>query len=184
VHSSENEFTYTEVVTALARVFGIRDGYLKAFRGRIIHFQRLGMAPSRPGKGKRIIYRREDVFRWAISFELAEFNIDPTIIRVIVDAFWHDIRPHLLSDALPDKYFFFHPFLLERDSPKDEQQGLRGVPLTSVLAKVIGDLSEIDRVAKNASGRFSAPRVKARYGMINLGHLRREVESALAAVLA
>src|SRR5271166_130160 len=115
MHSTENSFTYAQVESTLARVFDIRDGGMKAFRGRIIHFQRLGLTPSKPGKGKRIVYTREDVFKWAMSLELAEFSIEPTTIRFIIHNCWHDIRPHLLCDAVCDKYFFFHPFFLGRD---------------------------------------------------------------------
>jgi len=177
---AKNQFTYAEVETALARVFDIPDEGMKAFRGRLIHFQRLGMAPCRPGKGKRIAYTREDVFRWAVSLDLAAFGIEPTVIRVIVKEFWNTIRPHLLFGEDCDKYFFFHPFLLGKGPPKEQQIGL--MPCYSVAAKVIGSLSEIDQMAKHASaiGRRFIAGAKARYGLIDLGHLRREVNHALA----
>ena len=59
-------------------VHGFREHKRGAFRARLIHFQRLKIVPEAPGKGRRIPYRREDIFRWAIALEFAEFGIDPT----------------------------------------------------------------------------------------------------------
>ena len=59
-------FTYKEVERALAAVHQISPSAMGAFRGRIKHFQRLGLVPSSPGKGRKISYRLEDVYVWAV----------------------------------------------------------------------------------------------------------------------
>jgi hypothetical protein len=179
-----DELPYAAVEAALLLAFDIRDPQARSsFRARIIHFQRIGLAPSRPGKGKKIVYRREDLYRWAFAFELAEFRIDPRIIRIVVDAFWHDVRPYLLSDHSPDRFFFFYPFLIERELPWGTD--MKGVPSASLAAKVIVGLSDIERMKSRASPVLTAGRefitsALARFGMINLGHVRRRVEAALS----
>ena len=74
-------FTYSKVERALAAVHKISPSAMGAFRGRIKHFQRLGLVPSSPGKGRKISYSLEDVYMWAMCLELQEFGIDPIIIK-------------------------------------------------------------------------------------------------------
>ena len=107
-------FTYSQVETALAKTFAIRNEALGAFRGRIKHFQRLGLVPSSPGKGRKISYEREDIYKWAIGLEFAEFGVDPSLIKNFINFFaWHYVEQHLLNDAhAPDKLFVFYPNLL------------------------------------------------------------------------
>jgi hypothetical protein len=85
------------------------------------------------------------------------------------------------------KISFFYPRFLGKSFPKAEQTTsytLMGGIADPILAKVIGDISELDQLATNAMARDTVARLKVRYGMINLGHLRREVESALMFVSA
>jgi hypothetical protein len=69
------------VESALARVHGISPSAIGAFRARIKHFQKIGIVTSSPGKGRRIDYSLHDVFLWGFGLELAEFGIDPLIIK-------------------------------------------------------------------------------------------------------
>ena len=154
-----------------------------AFRARLIHFQRLKIVAAAPGKGRRIAYRREDVFRWAVALEFAEFGIDPTEIKKILEMNWPHIAPGVLDPKdSSDTYLFFHPNLLGRLSREDERETAdkQGAPY-SVTVAIISDLAELDQHTKTDYARDSLDRFRARYGMINLGRLRRQVETNLSA---
>ena len=55
-------YTYAQVEAALAATHRVRPSSLGAFRGRIKHFQRLGLVPESPGKGRKISYKMENVY--------------------------------------------------------------------------------------------------------------------------
>jgi hypothetical protein len=181
VREPETTFAYAAVEQALMAVHGFVKHRRGAFRARLIHFQRLKIVPVSPGKGRRIAYRREDIFRWAIALEFAEFGIDPSEIKKILDANWSRIAPVVLeSTDGPDKYLFFHPSLLGRLSREDEREtSIRPGAPYSITCATISDLAELDKEAKTDQARASLDRFRARYGMINLSRLRRQVEANL-----
>ncbi len=176
-------FRYAVVEQALMAVHGFLERKRGAFRARLIHFQRLRIVPASPGKGRRIAYRREDIFRWAIALEFAEFGMDPTEIKKILDTNWRRIAPPLLEQKDEvDTYLFFHPALLGRLSPEDEREvsGKPGAPYSITIA-ILSDLTDLDKEVKTDQGRASLDRFRARYGMINLSRLRQKVEENLVA---
>jgi hypothetical protein len=176
-------FTYRAVEKALAGVHQISEEAMGLFRGRLQHLQRLGMVPSRPGRGSKISYEKADVFLWAFALEFAEFGIDPKVLKRMVDMCWRDVQPYLLKEVKPDRYFFFSPSLIGKDFPKSFQQTVnnpRGAPC-SFVPRVISSLSELDKLAINSLSRQYVDRCLSRYGMINLSRLRREVERFLEA---
>jgi hypothetical protein len=184
VMEPETTFGYAVVEQALMAVHGFVEQKRGAFRARLIHFQRLKIVPEAPGKGRRIAYRREDIFRWAIALEFAEFGIDPTEIKKILDLNWPRIAHAVLeSNGDPDKYLFFHPNLLGRLSSEGEPEtsDKPGAPYRIEIA-IILDLAELDQQAKTEQARASLDQYRARYGMINLSRLRRQVEANLSAV--
>jgi hypothetical protein len=183
VTEPETTFGYAVVEQALMAVHRFVERKRGAFRARLIHFQRLKIVPAAPGKGRRIAYRREDIFRWAIALEFAEFGIDPTEIKKIMDMNWAQIvRVVLESKDGPDKYLCFHPNLLGRLSREDERETSHkpGAPY-SVTIKIISDLSELNQEAKTDQARAFLDRFRARYGMINLSRLSQQVEANLIA---
>jgi hypothetical protein len=183
VTEPETTFGYAVVEQALMTVHRFVERKRGAFRARLIHFQRLKIVPAAPGKGRRIAYRREDIFRWAIALEFAEFGIDPTEIKKILDMNWPQIvRVVLESEDGPDKYLCFHPNLLGRLSREDERETSHnpGAPY-SVTIKIISDLAELNQEANTDQARAFLDRFRARYGMINLSRLRRQVEANLIA---
>ena len=115
VTEPETTFGYAVVEKALMAVHGFVEQKRGAFRARLIHFQRLKVVPAAPGKGRRIAYRREDIFRWAVALEFAEFGIDPTEIKKMLDLNWPRIE-HVVLGAKdgPDKYLCFNPNFLGR----------------------------------------------------------------------
>lgn len=174
-------FRYAVVEQALMAVHGFLERKRGAFRARLIHFQRLRIVPASPGKGRRIAYRREDIFRWAIALEFAEFGMDPTEIKKILDMNWFDIAPVVLEErGGADAYLFFHPALLGRLSQERETSLKRGAPY-SIRIKIISDLTELDKQAKIDQALTSLDAFRARYGMINLSRLRRKLEENLVA---
>ena len=81
-------YPYKVVEAALARLHVENPSAMGAFRGRLKHLQRIGLVPSSPGRGKRIEYSFEDVAKWALALEVAEFGIDPLVIRQLVLSAW------------------------------------------------------------------------------------------------
>jgi hypothetical protein len=181
VTEPETTFGYAVVEQALMAVHGFVEQKRGAFRARLIHFQRLKIVPASPGRGRRIAYRREHIFRWAIALEFAEFGLDPTEIKKILDLNWSHIAPFVLeaTDG-PDKYLFFHPNLLGRLSREDERETSvkPGAPYSATI-DIICDLAELDQHAKTEQARAAIDRFRARYGMINISRLHRQVEANL-----
>jgi hypothetical protein len=183
VTEPETTFGYAVVEKALMAVHDFVEQRRGAFRARLIHFQRLKIVPAAPGKGRRIAYRREDIFRWAIALEFAEFGIDPTEIKKILDANWPRIADVVLeSSADRDKYLLFHPNLLGWLSREDDREtsDRPGAPYRISIV-IVSDLAELDQLAKIEQARTFLDRFRARCGMINLSRLRRQVEANLSA---
>lgn len=179
----ETTFRYAVVEQALMAVQGFVEHRKAAFRARLIHFQRLKIVPTAPGKGRRIAYRREDIFRWAVALEFAQFGMDPTEIRTILNLNWVTIGPAVLNSFDgSDRYLFFHPNLLGRLSPQDERETSvkPGAPY-SVSIAIISELADLDKFDKNKQAHAFLEWSRARYGMINLSLLRRTVEENLVA---
>jgi hypothetical protein len=89
-------WVYAEVEDALARMCRVRaDVQKKAFRGKIQHFQKLGVPLNlKPGKGKKNSYTEDEVFQWALCLELAEYGVHPSTIADTIRAYW---KSHLLA---------------------------------------------------------------------------------------
>jgi len=155
-------FTYQTVENALARANKVPESGIGAFRGKIKHFRRLGMVPESPGKGKKISYERETVYGWAICLELAQFGIDPTVIR---DMLWRWDSGKFLKALIQktitstkESYFVFNPPF-----------GGEGM-----ISPIIHSLDELKRPELSV--------LMTRMGLINLSHVLLEVEKALEEV--
>ena len=178
-------YSYGQVETALAAVHQIPPNAIGAFRGRIKHFQRIGLVPASPGKGKRIAYILADVYVWGFCLELAEFGMDPMTIIKIAKRIWNTIFYTAFGQELDsDLYFLFHPALLGKDFAADLLQSAEspdGAP--SSISWLIGrDLStELDSWPKSVQTQLAAAKFRARHGTINLSKLRRDIDSALGA---
>ena len=77
-------FGYAEVEAALANVFASRGEHLLAMRGRLKAFQKAGMTPETPGRGKVIRYTIEYIYDWAFGLALADFGLTPSKIITFV----------------------------------------------------------------------------------------------------
>jgi hypothetical protein len=163
-------FSYAQVESALMRARRVPPSMTAAFRARLSYFQRLGFAPGNPGKGRRIVYEREDVLKWAIALMLADFGLEPATAKSFLETHWRkSIGPGLESGRL----LVFQPRLLTDRS--------------HIKAMVIDQLSDlnIDRYPDGKPYSQSAIDENARFNaectLVDLGYLRREVDAALAA---
>jgi hypothetical protein len=137
-----------------------------ALRGRIKHFQRLGISPRRPGKGRTIDYETKDVLRWAIALEFAEFGIDPTIIKPAL---------HLAETVLAERqdqhdenvWLVFTTHLMSH--PADRGRWFHGMVALDP-AQFFADL---------AKGSLPGGYNPRRLGIIDVGRLKRALDRGL-----
>src|SRR5271165_3391061 len=73
-------YAYAQVERALGTLFGAPATAQGSFRGRVRHFQRIGLVEVTPGKGRRIVYTFDQAAEWMVALFLAEFGIDPIVI--------------------------------------------------------------------------------------------------------
>jgi hypothetical protein len=76
----EAGFSYAEVEGALGTLFGVTASAKGSFRGRVRHFQRIGLVEVAPGRGRRIWYTRVQAGEWMLALYLAELGVDPVVI--------------------------------------------------------------------------------------------------------
>jgi hypothetical protein len=161
-------FTYSQVERALAAVHQVPPSGMGSFRGRIRHFQRLGMVPSSPGMGRKISYEMQHVYTWGFALELSEFGIDPSVIKVFTDSqAGQMIRDLVLLSRPSDRYFIFYPNMLSRWFQNEGGQHEWAIEAGP------------DDLAKLAD---ADPKFLTRAALINMSHMRREIDKALVAV--
>ena len=159
------DYTYAQVERSLARMFHLPIGSL---RGRVKHFQKLGIVRFNPGRGKKIPYTLADAFRWALALEFAEFGIDPNIIATIMSCLeWKTIDGVILDD----EYLVIYPAIIS-NPPTDPN----GLPFfwrkdRAALVEFLGRDVVPDDVEPNTYDR--------RFGVIHTGALLRKLKAAL-----
>jgi hypothetical protein len=111
-------YTFAVVVDALRRLHSLPLEAETAFRARIQNFQRVGLTPVKPGKGKRIDYDRSDAFLWALALEFSEFGIEPAILKRFIDSrdVWPNLRSEIQAGSVKSEYLIFYPHLLLADN--------------------------------------------------------------------
>ena len=165
-------YPYAAVEMALAEVFHAKSGELGALRGRIKHFQRIGLALSSPGKGKKISYELISVFLWALALEFSEFGIDSTTIkRFLSGDIWNyiaiDIRDH---ERVGSEYLIFYPHLVSAFHSHLDNR----VPYEFV--------SDVKKLAETVSRPVETGDLfDRRFGVIHIGQLWRALIQALEA---
>jgi hypothetical protein len=115
----ERTWNYTQVEAALAEVFSVAPGRLRGagnllvLRGRLKSFQRVGLTPSAPGRGKVIRYRTTDIFTWAIGLALADFGLGPESITQMLKQPW--VEGYYAEAAPTGEHLFFvlQPYVLK-----------------------------------------------------------------------
>jgi hypothetical protein len=109
-------FTYAEVETALAAALDVGLVHQRgALRGRLKHFQRLGLVDIQIGKGRRAAYSRAQAAQWLIALVMAETGLDPVLIVATIKKSWKgiasDIERSTSNDAKSGNpaYLFVEP---------------------------------------------------------------------------
>jgi hypothetical protein len=176
-------FTYATVEDALLHIFAFKEEQRGALRGRIKHFQKLGITPVMPGKGKRITYELHDIYRWALCLNLAEFNIDPKNIAYIDRHNVRHIYPKIELSSVRDFYLYFYPTLITEMSESEASSREPGVEAFGFFYKVYDttDLYQaLDQEPETVVPKRYTIAFRKRHGAINLSQIRRDVDAALA----
>jgi hypothetical protein len=98
----EPTYTYATVEAALGKVFQASARTLPVLRARLKGFQRVGLTPSSPGRGKVIRYRKTHIYTWALALALADFGLGPEpIFLLLVEATWFDDWYFPMMQAIP-----------------------------------------------------------------------------------
>ena len=82
--AKEPTYTYARVEAALGSAFHATDRRLLIVRARLKSFQRAGLTPSSPGRGKVIRYRKVHIYTWALALALADFGLGPEAISLML----------------------------------------------------------------------------------------------------
>ena len=115
----EQTWNYKQLEAALAEIFEVAPGRargtgnLLVLRGRLKSFQRVGLTPSSPGRGKVIRYRITDIFTWAIGLALADFGLGPESIAQMLKEAWVE---HYYAEAArtsDNLFFVLQPYILK-----------------------------------------------------------------------
>ena len=138
-------YNYGQVEEALANIHGISASTKGAFRARIKNFQKLGIVPSSPGKGKRISYTPEDVSMWAFCLELAQFGLDPSVIKSMAHIYKFLVSEYLTacSDTYEDDemFFVFFPRMISDWSNSPDQTAGRFFAQVFRRSEIIRNIS-------------------------------------------
>jgi hypothetical protein len=145
-------FTYAEAETLLAELHGVdRERQVGAFRARLKHLKKLGVpSGSTPGKGKKILYTREELYQWVFCLECYQFGIDPTWMASFVQKYWKNLYYHAFGRAefheQADDYFLvFTPSFMTSawsdrvsDDPQTDVPFIGSVPKKEIQEHIDG----------------------------------------------
>jgi hypothetical protein len=85
----EPRHRYGAVEAALAAVFGAdAAGQAGVLRGRLKHFQKLGLPGLKVGKGARVRYSDEHAAQWLIALFLNDLGVEPKTIVGLFENYW------------------------------------------------------------------------------------------------
>jgi hypothetical protein len=84
---------YSDVMKVLAALYGADEVVVRGqLRGRVQNLQKLGIPIGlQVGKGKKIDYKREQIYQIVLCMELAEIGVIPSKISDIIKRWWESI---------------------------------------------------------------------------------------------
>jgi hypothetical protein len=158
---------YGEIERAIASLHFVTEQSSGVFRGRLRHFQKLGLVPAAPGRGAKIDYDRKAAVDWAVAFELAELGVQPELIK------------HFIERCGPGIFNFF-----EQPTPDGEDHFLCFEPafLTMHMNRHTGQpITLMTALEKPLSGlpAFFGKSMSRCGSVINLSRLKRDLGEAL-----
>jgi hypothetical protein len=168
-------YSYAQVESALAKVHLVDASAIGAFRGRINNLKRLGIVPSSGGRGKKISYEIQDVWRLAFFLELAQFGIDPAIMK----SFFESCVPKIIrafGDAGNDNHGIYFAFGMNIMTGSF-YAGTKLTDETNVFSERIFDAPDIS--AENLERCLGS----SRFALFNVTKLKRDIDRALAEVV-
>jgi hypothetical protein len=178
---------YGEIEKAIASLHGVTEQSSGVFRGRLRHFQKLGIVPSSPGRGAKIDYDLKAAVDWAVAFELAELGIQPELIRFLIqvygaaifDFFENKFRLFPESaDSHEDILFCFDAaFLTIHMNPKS---GIFDLTRTDLMERGMFDYRATAALKplSELPSFYADPRVR-RASTLDLTRLKRDLGTAL-----
>ncbi len=159
---------YGEIQRAIASLHFVAEQSSGVFRGRLRHFQKLGLVPAAPGRGAKIDYDRRAVVDWAVAFELVELGVQPELIKHFIELCGRGIFD-FFEQPTPDgedRFLCFDPRFLTMHM--NRYTGTMNTTMTMIEMP----LSELPNFFGNST--FS------RCGsVINLSRLKRQLGEAL-----
>ena len=167
-------FRFAEIQYALAKLHGAHPNHLGVMRGRLQHFQRLGLVPATPGRGKVVSYSYDDALKWAFSLELVECGIDPSRVVNALPRIWPLIEAALCNDQESELIFAARPsFLITEMIEKQNTHGVwfDGFQPINPMDAAEKYVFEVSELANYRPGRAI---------VVNLTELRQRALKALA----
>jgi hypothetical protein len=170
---------YGEIEKAIASLHGVTEQSSGVFRGRLRHFQKLGIVPSSPGRGAKIDYDLKAAVDWAVAFELAELGIQPELIKFLIQVYGVAIFDFFQSPPPSEDILFCFDaaFLTIHMNP---QSGMFDLTRSDLMERGIFDYRATAALKPLSMlpSFFDAPHVR-RVSAINLSRLKRELGKAL-----
>jgi hypothetical protein len=158
---------YGEIERAIASMHGVTVASSGIFRGRLRHFQKLGLVPSAPGRGAKIDYDRKAAIVWAVAFELTELGVHPDLITEIIQRCRRSVFD-FFEQPTPDGEDWFLCFEATfLTTHMNRQTGMR-LSLMTALSKPLSGLPDFFGKSMSRCG-----------SVINLSRLKRELGEAL-----
>ena len=171
---------YGEIEKAIASLHGVTEQSSGVFRGRLRHFQKLGIVPSSPGRGAKIDYDLKAAVDWAVAFELAELGIQPELIKFLIQVYGGTIFTFFQSPPSSDEdvlFCFDAAFLTIHMNPKS---GMFDLTRSDLMERDLFDYRATAALKSlsNLPSFFDAPHLR-RVSAINLSRLKCELGKAL-----
>jgi len=160
-------YTYGQVERALAQLHGIPpERAAGKLRSRLKHFSRIGLVPSSPGKGQKLVYTPFDCARWGVCLEFAQLETPPERVKQLLGIYGVSILKSFAGPMLEEDVFFWGEanFFAEAVTGKRESYfGFMGASQVADLLKGTGAKRPINRII-----------------MINLTHVKRGLAKTLS----
>ena len=85
--------SYSDVMKVLAALYGADEKVIRGpLRGRVQNLQKMGIPIGlQVGKGKKIDYKREQIYQIVLCMELAEIGVIPSKLSDIIKKHWNSI---------------------------------------------------------------------------------------------
>jgi hypothetical protein len=166
---------YGEIEKALASLHGVTEQSSGIFRGRLRHFQKLGIVPSSPGRGAKIDYDLKAAVDWAVAFDLAELGIQPELIKSLIQIYGVTIFTFFQSPSSSNEDILFCFDAAFLTTHMNRQSARLDLMKSGMFDSRISGLKPVSMLPWFFYENAHVRRVSA----INLSRLKRELGKAL-----